>query len=382
MDLELTVLSGGRVTWQGAPVEVPSADRSSLATLQVGTVVRASCFYRAGRLDVEQVMEVVHRPQTAEQTLTSLGTRGLFREVLAATHHASDPTGLAFQGRALVALGQVKEGFAALEASLELGGPACELEAWHSPWLAWVECTGTQKLSLVSRRLLTAVTRWSWAAASRSASPGALLHPALHGLLAARPIEMRRPAPWHAGGAAPLGFEGRVFARQALRWLSGRLVDPSFERERLIAEAALAGRELRTLLGPVADPLKQAVQLVARAVASGEPVIAPFARVFESGAAGEALLPLARAIDVAEFASVVDDPALVQRVEQVVFRGLISVRLKPVVIIAALTGGGFVTVLQRRGVQLTEGTREDAIAAVPEIHFELAVEALTGFGGP
>ncbi len=377
MDLELTVLSGGRVTWQGAPVEVPSADRSTLASLQVGTVVRASCFYRAGRLDVEQVMEVVHRPQTPEETLTSLGTRGLFREVLAATQHTSDPTGLAFQGRALVALGQLKEGFAALEAALDQGGPPCALEAWHSPWAAWVECTGPQKLSLISRRLLTAITRWSWKAASRSPNPGALLHPALHGLLETRPIETRAPAPWHAGGPSPLGFDGRVFARRALGWLSARLHEPSFERERLIAEAALEGRGLRSLLGPVSDPFKQVMQLVARAVEAGDPVIAPLARVLALAGASEALLPLAQAVDVAELAQVIDDAALVSRVERVVFRGLVSVRLKPVVIIAALRGGSFVTVVQRRGLQLTEGTRDDAIAAVPEIHFELAVEAMT-----
>jgi hypothetical protein len=366
MELELTVLEGGRLTWQG------SAVHGAPVELTAGSIVRASCRYQQGQVALEKILEVLHRAQAGDGTLHSLASRGLFAEVVSATAGSEAPDALGFRGRALIELGRLTEGVEVLQRALLNGGPTCEVDAWNSPWASWAELVFEQKREVISRPFLTAVTRWAWGAAGRA--PGSFLHPALHVLAQARPQDLSSP-PFHAGGPAPVVFDARVLGAAVMPWLHGSLVGASYERERLIVEAVLAAdfSTVESLSGPVAEPLKRAVQALAHAARTGELDLAGVTGALAS--LPGALSALTAALDLAEFATIVREPEVIDQVERVVFRGFVSVRRPPVIVIARQRDGVWLTVVQRKGLQLTRGTLDDAIAAVPELHFELAIAA-------
>ncbi len=412
MELELTVLEGGRLTWQGSAVQ-------GQVDLTPGSIVRARCRYARGSVELERVLEVVHRSVSADGGLHSLASRGLLHEVVAATDSSDAPDVLGFRGRALIELGRLTEGVEVLQRALAGSGPSCAVDDWNSPWAAWAELTFEQKREVISRPFLTAVTRWAWLATTRG--PGSWLHPALHVLAglssleaaagvaanavapSAAPVDEHAPGgrppaavtgdvvgaqqseggatrgtrpptagPWHAAGPAPVVFDARVLCRRVMPWLRSVLVGPRFERERLIVDAVLAGdwAGASGLEGPVADPLRQAVQALARGALTGELELAEVTPALV-GLPG-ALEAFVTAMDVAELATLVPD---VDHVERVWFRGFVSVRRPPVIVVARLRDGPWRSVVQRRGLQVTHGQLDDALAAVPELHFELAIAA-------
>jgi hypothetical protein len=198
VELELTVLEGGRLTWQGSAVQ-------GVVDLTAGSIVRARCRYVRASVELERVLEVLHRAESTDATLQSLATRGLLAEVMAATASSEAAEVLGFRGRALFELGRLAEGVEVLQRALAGKGPSCTVDAWNSPWAAWAELTFEQKREVISRPFLTAVTRWAWAGGGPRA--GFVAAP-----LAARAGGRRRRLGKGFGWAGPRGGTARCRA--------------------------------------------------------------------------------------------------------------------------------------------------------------------------
>lgn len=380
IDLELTVVAGPALRWNGTAVSVPEHLQVWLARQPVGTVLRGQCTYTSQGLTLERSTEVVAEvsPDDADSALTVLGTQGLYDDLLAATAHRDDPTALAFRARALIEQRQLQRGFDVLREALRHGGPSCELDAWHSPWLMWFDREGHEKLSLISRQLMTPLFRWAEHATERTRIAGlnTVLEPELLPIFAAQ--QPRPKGPWHAGGTATHTVDLKVFVRRLLASLREHFDEPNFAREALLVEAVLQGDEAgqAALLAPPCNDSMQALGVLASALTDASVTLADLAGALQkvkwlNGHFGQ----LTQALEVAELALLLPADQLAQ-VRRVVFRGFVSLRAAPVLVVAALDDGHCLTALKRRGVAVTVGSADDALAAVPEIYFELALEAL------
>jgi hypothetical protein len=204
------------------------------------------------------------------------------------------------------------------------------------------------------------------------------------GLLPLFEAQRERPAgPWHSGGPAPCVFDWPCFAAQALACLGPGLEGPDFARERLLLAAVEARDERRVdeLLGPVRGAGRAGVHLLARALREGHGALPEIAAALCEGPFVQGRFGgLTRALDLAELASLLgpERRELLERVERVVFRGFVSLRAPPVLAIAALRDGSYLTVVRRRELVFTFGGADEALAAVPQLYFELALDALKG----
>lgn len=380
IDLELTVVAGPALRWNGTLVAVPPQLQQWLARHAVGTVLRGQCTYTKQGLTFDRSTEIVAEvsPDDADSALTVLGTQGLYDDLLAATAHRDDPTALAFRARAFIEQRQLQRGFEVLREALRQGGPRCELDAWHSPWLMWFEREGHEKLSLISRHLVTPLFRWAEHACERTKVAGlsTVLEPELLPIFAAQ--QPRPKGPWHAGGTATHTIDLKVFARRLLASLRERFDEPSLAREALLVEAVLQGDEAgqAALLTPPRNESMQALGVVASALTDASVTLADLTGALQkakwlTGHFGQ----LTQALEVAELALLLPADHLA-RVRRVLFRGFVSLRAAPVLVVASLADGHYLTALKRRGIVVTVGSADDALAAVPEIYFELALEAV------